>query len=244
VAAKEQKYEQLVECLAALKLTLEGNQPSMTFANSEAPNQDSHSLSFFGFIDQIPSDHQLANRTLEPGWQISAPPKSVPWIENGPNGPSHSIRSIILQASACCRAPSAPIVAVLGLLNAGKSSLVSTYLSLENRRRVLVGSSNSQGTHRFVLWLPQSWEKEPELWNFVKSRLNSIFGCESELLSTDPMEAAKQYNDITPRPSVDAAGNPIHRATIEIPLLATDPELDRWGSQSWIVPTCKRDYYR
>ena len=69
-----------------------------------------------------------------------------------------------------------PILAVTGLLNAGKSSLLSTYLSPENRARVLTGLNNASGTHRFVLWLPKIWWDDSELLNTLISFLSGLFG--------------------------------------------------------------------
>ena len=65
--------------------------------------------------------------------------------------------SIFEQVSHC------PVVAITGLLNAGKSSLLATYLSEAGRARVLRGVGNQQGTHRFVIWMPQVWWSNPEL---------------------------------------------------------------------------------
>lgn len=87
-----------------------------------------------------------------------------------------------------------PILAITGMLNAGKSSLLATYLSPENRARVLRGLSNDAGTHRFVLWLPSVWQREPELLSTLISFLSSVCGHPPEQLSSDPREAALQYN--------------------------------------------------
>lgn len=142
-----------------------------------------------------------------------------------------SIHSLLEDCRLCCSAPTAPIVAILGLLNAGKSSLVSTYLSDEGRRRVLVGASNDQGTHRFVLWLPGAWKSNSVLWDNIALRLAAIFGHPPELLSDDPVEAANQYNDTVPRvdSSREQRSGQSTISTIEIPLVAFDDGLDRWG---------------
>lgn len=87
-----------------------------------------------------------------------------------------------------------PILAITGLLNAGKSSLLATYLSPANRRRVLRGLGNQAGTHRFVLWLPQIWWNEADLLNTLVSFLTNLFGHPPEHLSDDPAQAALQYN--------------------------------------------------
>ncbi len=55
-----------------------------------------------------------------------------------------------------------PTVAVAGMLNSGKTSLVANFLSEQGRARTLRGNNNDQGTHRFVLWLPQWPVDEPD----------------------------------------------------------------------------------
>jgi len=62
-----------------------------------------------------------------------------------------------------------PTVAVAGMLNSGKTSLVATFLSPPGRARTLRGNSNDQGTHRFVLWLPKAWQSDAELWGLLIS---------------------------------------------------------------------------
>ncbi|MBU6174484.1 MAG: hypothetical protein KGQ60_11810, partial [Planctomycetes bacterium] len=149
------------------------------------------------------------------------------------------IRSLLQDTRVCLSAPAVPIIAVMGLLNAGKSSLVSTFLSDEGRRRVLVGSSNTQGTHRFVLWLPNSFRRDAKVWSYVENRLQALFGCIPERLSEDPVLAAEQYNDTRTRPVGISLGesdgdrtsgfsNEV-QAAISIPLIAFDEELDHYG---------------
>lgn len=87
-----------------------------------------------------------------------------------------------------------PILAITGLLNAGKSSLLATYLTPENRARVLTGITNQAGTHRFVLWLPRVWWDDPELLTTLISFLTNLFGHPPEQLSMDADVAALQYN--------------------------------------------------
>lgn len=145
----------------------------------------------------------------------------------------------IHRAQAMVESPACPVVAVLGMLNAGKSSLVATFLS-ESRssapetpastsRRVLIGSANAEGTHRFVLWLPESWKQDTVIWGFLSQQIRSLFGCDGELLSDDPEVATKQYNAIAPQAITDLHGQAVVRSPIEIPLVATDPQLDRLG---------------
>ena len=223
----ETKNERLLRELNSLESALASKSTENAFASSLKPKPIA--LSFFEFVAQIPIDPNPERRTIEPSWQIDRSPASSIGGRDEACSLSSELKQRLKQAKICCSAPDSPILAVLGLLNAGKSSLVSTYLSDENRHRILVGSENKAGTHRFVLWLPESWTKEPEVWDFIGSRLQSIFGCESEPLSLDPAQAAMQYNDRVPRSYLDSNGQTKYRPTIEIPLIATDPELDRWG---------------
>ena len=212
-------YEALAGELQSLESQLEDSSLS-AFAKSDFPVESSKS--FFEFAAMLPG--VLRRETLEPNWQLSGWPAEQRSID-----PGLVIRQLLQQALRYCQAPAAPIVAVLGLLNAGKSSLVSTYLSEPNRQRILVGAGNEQGTHRFVLWLPESWRTNAALWDSIQERLQSIFGCASELLSADPERAMAQYNDTEPRRVVGQDGTERLFQTIGIPLVATDPQLDRWG---------------
>ncbi len=216
------EHEKLLRVLRALEQKLADKSPQSAFAACVYPSESS--LSFFDFVALVQNIRSQKTPHLESNWQIGSQE-----VEHDHADWPTEIPKLLQQALRCCQSPSAPIVAILGLLNAGKSSLVSTYLSDENRRRILVGSANAQGTHRFVLWLPDSWRRDPELWDSLQERLLSIFGCDSELLSADSEQAVAQYNDTTPRPFVDASGVQQFRQTIEIPLVATDPQLDRWG---------------
>ncbi|WP_417734944.1 hypothetical protein [Rosistilla oblonga] len=109
-----------------------------------------------------------------------------------------------------------PIIAIAGMLNSGKTSLVSTFLSDAGRQRSLRGESNDAGTHRFVLWLPQSWRADAEVWGLLMSRLGEALGQPPQMLSDDPAAAHEQYNNAEGQ--ADA---------LAIPLVATDPGLDK-----------------
>ncbi|MCC9657927.1 hypothetical protein [Rhodopirellula halodulae] len=111
-----------------------------------------------------------------------------------------------------------PTIAVSGMLNSGKTSLVSSFLSPAGRRRTLRGTSNKDGTHRFVLWLPQSWRADVELWSLLITRIGDSLGNSPEELSLDPEIAATQYNN--------RDGD---ETLLSVPLLATDPGLDEVG---------------
>lgn len=111
-----------------------------------------------------------------------------------------------------------PTVAIAGMLNSGKTSLVATFLSDAGRARTLRGANNAQGTHRFVLWLPKAWERDAELWGLLMSRIGDAVGHPPEMLSEDPEEAHGQYNNRT--------GD---EACLSVPLVATDSQLDSVG---------------
>ncbi|MEM6689742.1 MAG: hypothetical protein AAF664_09970 [Planctomycetota bacterium] len=111
-----------------------------------------------------------------------------------------------------------PTVAVAGMLNSGKTSLVASLLSPEGRRRTLRGSSNDEGTHRFVMWFPEAWKKNSSLWSLWMQRIGDAIGEEPELLAESAEEAHRQYN------------NRVGDATrLAVPLIATDPRLDEHG---------------
>lgn len=146
-----------------------------------------------------------------------------------------SLRGLIDETKLCVDAPDAPILAVMGLLNAGKSSMVGSCLSEQGRQRVLIGSGNREGTHRFILWLPSQWRSNQTVWKYVQSRLLSVFPAGFEFLSDDPSRAAEQYNDISFRsspnldahPSTTGSASPPNVSAMEIPLVAFDDGLDR-----------------
>lgn len=228
----------LSEWIKLLETQLSSQKIERSFATLKtSPSQD---LSFFELYDRGSFGNELPSSQTTMSTESSSSLDN-PWNRNiqesatqhhlAPslkNQSSH-IRWLIEQAKFCCEAPDSPIVAVMGLLNAGKSSLVSTFLCEANRKRILVGSANAQGTHRFVLWTPESWRRDEAVWGFVLARLQSIFGCECELLADSALAASAQYNDTKPRRFSDLEGIQRFRPTIEIPLVATDPELDRWG---------------
>ncbi len=128
-----------------------------------------------------------------------------------------------------------PILAITGMLNAGKSSLLATFLSPENRGRVLRGLGNAAGTHRFVLWLPSVWQKEPELLSTLIGFLTSVFGHPPELLSNDLHEAIVQYNgQILSNALLVEKGSAPHGPALSsavdplsVPLIAYDDGLNR-----------------
>lgn len=111
-----------------------------------------------------------------------------------------------------------PTVAVAGMLNSGKTSLVAMFLSPQGRARTLRGTGNHQGTHRFVLWLPSAWQRDAELWGLLMSRIGEALGQPPEMLSEEPAAAHRQYNN--------AVGE---ERSLAVPLVATDAQLDQYG---------------
>jgi hypothetical protein len=111
-----------------------------------------------------------------------------------------------------------PTVAISGMLNSGKTSLVATFLSESGRARTLRGANNDQGTHRFVLWLPTAWQNDAELWELLMCRIGDAVGHPPEMLADDVSEAHLQYNN--------RGGN---EDSLSVPLVATDPKLDDFG---------------
>jgi hypothetical protein len=109
-----------------------------------------------------------------------------------------------------------PIVAVLGELNGGKSSAVASLLDKKDQDFVLIGGEDEKGTHRFVYWLPASWEKGDAWDEFVTlaktAHKNEI---PERLDQKDPIKAAKQQNAGWKNPE-----------KIKIPLVGFSKKLD------------------
>lgn len=159
------------------------------------------------------------------------------------SNPAHEIDSLLSQLETVQQLGQSPLIAVSGLLNAGKSSLIASFLSPENRGRVLVGTGNQQGTHRFVIWLPSSWQQQTLIWQRWLDQLSLAFGKPAEWLSQDPATAFAQYNgqsfsEYSTYPTNTGGVESVNRdlgssnetlRTLEIPLLATDAGLDQLG---------------
>lgn len=132
------------------------------------------------------------------------------------------LTGLLNQLSAFQQISRCPILGITGLLNSGKSSLLTTYLSQHGRQRVLRGLSSLAGTHRFVLWLPQRWQVDSELTQPLMTFLSQLFGQAPENLSEDPELAARQYNGhIINASSITASIQPI-----SVPLIAFDSGLN------------------
>ena len=55
-----------------------------------------------------------------------------------------------------------PVIAVAGLVNSGKSSVATSFLSATGQKRVPRGLSKEEATQRFVLWCPRAWQQDEE----------------------------------------------------------------------------------
>ena len=118
-----------------------------------------------------------------------------------------------------------PILAVAGPINSGKSSLVGTFLTEENRGRIPIGLSGREGTQRFVLWIPRAWEQEEAVYTKVEEMLTLVFEAPPERLPEAPEEARRRY--------ADAGG-------FSRPLIAADDRLDRHGVALMDCPDMQR----
>jgi hypothetical protein len=107
-----------------------------------------------------------------------------------------------------------PVVAVAGLLNGGKSSLIASFLSSEGRRRVLRGDKTKNGTHRFTLWAPEAWKDDAEMRAPLNELLEEVSGQAFDELEEAP-ETAREQQRCSEK--------------IGCPLLAFDSGLDRHG---------------
>ena len=108
-----------------------------------------------------------------------------------------------------------PIIGICGLMNSGKSTTTALHLSPSGRARVNIGDTSSEGTHRFVLWMPEQRRSQRDL--LVKV-LGSAFPEKPEDLSDDPSIAAEQYNARRAR-----------LREFQTPLIAFDSGLDQHG---------------
>ncbi|GBD37180.1 hypothetical protein HRbin36_02310 [bacterium HR36] len=110
------------------------------------------------------------------------------------------------------------IIGVVGQLNAGKSSVVASFLSPNGRERVPRGVADRYGTHRFVYWLPQHCAQDRTLQEFICDLLTKAHGVPPEMLSEDPNIASAQYVSGRDQPT-----------KIPTPLIAFDAGLTVFG---------------
>jgi hypothetical protein len=106
---------------------------------------------------------------------------------------------------------SIPVVAVAGLNDQGKSSLVASFLSEAGQARVLRGTRQVQGTFRFTLWLPEAWARDAAVRGALEKEFANVFGHALEPLPESPTAAHAAQNTA---------------AALDVPLLAWDAKLD------------------
>jgi hypothetical protein len=104
-----------------------------------------------------------------------------------------------------------PLVAIAGLINSGKSSLVASFLSDAGRRRVLRGMHSREGTQRFTLWAPAAWENDAPFRSRLDEMLTRVFHHAPEPLGADPESASEQQRA---------------KGALSVPLMAFDTALD------------------
>ncbi len=112
--------------------------------------------------------------------------------------------------------------------------MLSSYLSEAGRRRVLRGAANNQGTHRFVLWLPEVWWRQPQLVEILQQYIRELFGVTPEPLADNPDQAFAQYNGQLLHGQLLQTDKPTSATTpqpdpLQVPLLAYDSGLDSLG---------------
>ena len=148
-----------------------------------------------------------------------------------------------------------PVVGVVGMLNSGKSSLVSSFLSAQGQKRVLCGGLRSEGTRRLVFWLPESWRKHKVYWNTFIELLERLSGHGVDYLADEVELAHRQYNNATesgndPKtvPRTDHRTDPrTDKSETEksaVVLIATDPALDHLGIGLLDCPDIQRSGHR
>lgn len=126
-------------------------------------------------LDEL--DHLLTNAVVQVRWpQESSLPLDNALATlcdgNDAEGLAGHVAATRAQLSMFTR----PIIAVLGQLNAGKSSVVSTFLSSAGRKRVPRGVDDDKGTHRFVYWVPASWLADNAVKKAFFGLLDAVHG--------------------------------------------------------------------
>lgn len=148
--------------------------------------------------------------------------KTETWTEAlrlaGASSVADELKKCAKTVHACIPMAGYPIVGVLGQLNAGKSSVVASFISETGQARLPRGLHDGQGTHRFVYWLPQKWRDESDIWEAFRTLLDRVHGPQIEYLDDDPSKAAAQYGSGLGKPDI-----------IRRPLIAFDKALNDQG---------------
>ena len=132
------------------------------------------------------------------------------------------------------------ILGVMGQLNAGKSTVVASFLSPEGRARVPRGVASAKGTHRFVYWVPQSWLDDSQMEKLLVDLLQSVHqGVPVEYLPQDPEEAEEAYRQgetspkafFTPLIAGDKGLDELGLAVLDCPDVVTPPMGTAWQKE-------------
>lgn len=165
-------------------------------------------------------DEIFSQSALVRSWPV--PQKKASWPEAlrlaGASALVGNLEGCAKTAHACIPMAGHPIVGVLGQLNAGKSSVVASFLSPSGQARLPRGLHDGQGTHRFVYWLPKQWRDESAIWDAFSTLLDQVHGFQIEYLDENPSKAAVQYGSGLGKPDI-----------IRRPLIAFDQALNDQG---------------
>lgn len=136
---------------------------------------------------------------------------------------------------------SCPVLGVMGELNAGKSTVVSGFLSPQGQSRLPRGISGNKGTHRFVYWVPQSWLDDDTQRETLFELLQTVHGktCGIDRLPSDPDSAEEMYRQgetdpeafFTPVVAGDSALDALNLAFLDCPDVKTAPLSSRWATE-------------
>jgi hypothetical protein len=166
----------------------------------------------FSSPDDIKQLLEAGEHVVSDHWPEKCELAALPAFErHGAEDEAREIRRRLGSLKILKRLKDCPILGICGGLISGKSSVARIFLSSKGRQRVLVGMPDNAGTHRFVLWLPQTWLEEPEMRSAWDGLLGEVFGPQRDLLSEDVNEAHLQYNNVN---------------LLETPLIAGDPKLE------------------
>ncbi|GEM_PF-812561 len=134
-----------------------------------------------------------------------------------------------------------PILGVMGQLNAGKSTVVASFLSEQGRDRVPRGVVSARGTHRFVYWVPQSWLDDEQKRELLFELLQTVHqGRPIDWLPTHPQEAEEAYRKgeydpeafFTPLVAGDKGLDELRFALLDCPDVESAPAGDAWKKEA------------
>ena len=114
-------------------------------------------------------------------------------VKTGNGALSGEIERLVAIHGVAQKLSRCPIISIMGQMNGGKSSVLSSFLSPDGASRVPVGNGDLQGTHRFVYWLPSAWRADGRAGQIIEL-ITEGHGRPPQELSRDPGESHRQYN--------------------------------------------------